>query len=209
MSTVPIYRFTPYAFYAWEAEQPEKHMLFHGEAFAMAGASFNHARIVKNLLLTLTHRLGSGDCEAVANDVMVHAPAGLDTYPDVLVICGPPEYADQKKRVVTNPRVIIEVLSPSTEFFDRGQKYQEYKSIPSFVEYLLVSQERPWIEQFSRQSDNTWNERVVEGIDAEVTCAALGCQLPLAEIFARVEFPPIEDVINRLRLFNAKPPRDD
>jgi Uma2 family endonuclease len=133
----------------------------------------------------------------------------LDTYPDVLVNCGPPEFADDKKRVVTNPRVIIEVLSPSTELFDQGRKFQEYKSIPTLEEYLLVAQDRPWIEQFTRQQDGKWLEQVIEGIDEELAIPALGCEMPLAEIFARVEFPPLEEVIKRLRLFNDKSRREE
>jgi Uma2 family endonuclease len=110
-------------------------------------------------------------------------------YPDVTVVCGPPEYHDKVRDVLTNATVIFEVLSPSTECFDSTHKRQMYQSIPSFREYLLVEQDEPLVEHWQKQTDTIWTVRFATGLDAEVHIESIGCTLKLAEIYERLTFP--------------------
>jgi Uma2 family endonuclease len=114
---------------------------------------------------------------------------GLYSYPDVLVVCGEPEYMDEHKDVILNPSVIIEVLSPATESFDRGEKCERYQTWnQSLTDYILVSQDKPMIEHFTRQMDNSWNQRRYVGLEAEVPITSIQCSLKLADVYERVDF---------------------
>jgi Uma2 family endonuclease len=117
-------------------------------------------------------------------------------YPDASVICGPIDYdaADDARHTATNPKVIIEVLSPSTEGYDRGEKFRRYLKVPSFEEYVLVSQTVPVIETYTRQGDGSWTFRAYEGMDVVARLRTLVVDLPLVDVFAGVEFPPSVDL---------------
>ena len=162
----------------------------NGRIYAMSGASRNHNRITVNLTRRLANQLNGGPCELFVNDMRVKvSPTGLYTYPDVVVVCGEPRFEDQVFDTLLNPMVIIEVLSESTAAYDRGDKFAHYRALESLTDYLLVAQNQPCIEHFSRQADGQWLYGVSDGLSAQVSIAAIGCALPLAEIYERVVFP--------------------
>ena len=141
---------------AMERASPEKHELFGGEVFAMAGANNAHNLIVSNTIIALGTTL-RGKCFVYPSDMRIHVPATrLYTYPDVSVVCGKPEFADEMEDMILNPVVLVEVLSPSTESYDRGKKFESYRSIPSFLDYLLVAQDRVLVEHYRRQPGRGW-----------------------------------------------------
>jgi Uma2 family endonuclease len=116
------------------------------------------------------------------------APNGLYTYPDVMVICGGPQFADDRKDTVVNPVLIVEVLSESTEAYDRGKKFEQYRALPSLREYLLVAQDAPRIEQYTRQPDDRWLLSETSGGDTCIQLASVDCVLPLAGIYDQIEW---------------------
>jgi Uma2 family endonuclease len=126
-----------------------------GEMFAMSGAAMQHGRLQRNLITQLTVSLGGGPCEAFGSDFRMRVSGRMYAYPDVLVVCGKPALADEHQDVVLNPVVIFEVLSPSTETYDRGLKFLHYRSIEFLREYILVNQNQVLVEQYTRQADNT------------------------------------------------------
>jgi Uma2 family endonuclease len=160
-----------------------------GEMFAMSGASMQHGRLQRNLITQLTVSLGVGPSEAFGSDFRVRVSGRMYTYPDVLVVCGEPALADGHQDVLLNPAVIFEVLSPSTEKYDRGLKFLHYRSIESLREYVLVDQNQVLVEQYTRQADNTWTLRDYLSLDAELKLDSLGVSLPLNRIYDRVELP--------------------
>jgi Uma2 family endonuclease len=189
MSTVPSLRISPLEYLARERAADRKSEYFQGQVFAMAGASPNHNRIVRNVLTHLDAQLRGGPCEIFPSDLRLSCPSGLMTYPDCQVICGPLEYKIGTDDTVTNPKVIVEVLSKSTESYDRGQKFAFYREIPTFQEYVLVAWQAPLIERFHRQSDSGWLLTEAKGINAVLNLPVIGCTLVLAEVFRGVEFP--------------------
>jgi Uma2 family endonuclease len=163
----------------------------------MAGATPNHNRVVRNVITQLDSQLRGGNCEVFPSDLRLFCPAGLMTYPDVQVICGPAAYYDDQNDTVTNPRLIVEVLSKSTERYDRGQKFEFYRALPSLAEYVLISYREPRIERFVRQPQG-WLMIESNGMDAAVDLAAISCALRLVEVFRDVEFPPRPPAIVRI-----------
>ena len=131
-------------------------------------------------------------CETYAGDMRVHVPAtGLYTYPDVTVICGEPRFEDSEVDTLLNPTLLIEVLSPSTEGYDRGKKFAQYRTLESFREYVLVSQEEVRVEIFTRQDDGHWLLSEEAGrLEETVPLASIGCELRLADVYERVFEPP-------------------
>ena len=113
------------------------------------------------------------------------------TYPDLLIVCGTPEYAPEDRDTLTNPKVVIEILSESTERYDRTTKFRHFKQLPSVQEYVLVSQDEPLIERYTRQSDGTWAQTDFVGLDVEMKLATVEVSVPLADVFRGVEFPYI------------------
>jgi len=166
---------------------------FHdGQIFAMAGTSMRHSRIVANVLFTLRLRIGDRDCLPLANDLRVAVePTGLYTYPDIVVVCGPPRCLDNQFDTLLNPTLIIEIFSPSTEASDRGGKFAHYRRIESLREYVLVAQDRAQIERHTRQ-DEGWTSDTAVGLDAVLPLLWIGCELTLREIYDRVTFDPPE-----------------
>jgi Uma2 family endonuclease len=184
---------TPEEYLEIERRAERKSEYFQGEMFAMAGASFAHVVIVGNLGRELGNRLKTGPCGVYSSELRLRvAPNGLFTYPDVMVICGGPEFADDRTDTVVNPILIVEVLSESTQAYDRGKKFEQYRTLPSLREYLLVAQDAPRIEQWIRQPDDNWLRADASGRDASIQLASIDCVLPLAEIYDKIEWPPGE-----------------
>lgn len=195
MSSLPIHHITPEEYLERERRAEQKSEYFGGEMFAMSGGTLNHAVIGANLVAQFDRLLGDGPCMAIGSDLRVLVDAtGLYTYPDVVVVCGEPQLLDQQEDVLKNPKVIIEVLSASTEMYDRGKKWEHYQQIASLCEYMLVSQDQPRVELFTRESStDDWRYHSYAGIEAVAVIPTLGCQLPLAGIYRRVRFGTVAD----------------
>lgn len=190
--------FTVQQYLALERTSSERHEYLDGVIFAMAGESLSHGRISINLGAILREQLKGQPCEVLAKDTKVlsgpDAPGrlhnrGLFSYPDLVVFCGEPEPLDDKRDVFLNPKVIIEVLSPTTESFDRAEKCERYQMFnPTLTDYILVAQDKPLIERFSRQADGGWLLHRHHGLDAVVPLPTIECRLPLREVYDRVAF---------------------
>jgi Uma2 family endonuclease len=175
-----------------EREAETRSEYFDGEVFAMAGGTSSHSLIATNLLGELRSGLKATDCVAYNTDLRVKVEAtGLLTYPDVSVVCGERRFLDEQEDTLLNPTVVIEVLSDSTEGYDRGKKFENYRQIPSCCEYLLVSQKEPRIEQFIRQPNGEWTLKEAAGLSAVTELPSLGVVLELREVFAKVQFTPV------------------
>jgi Uma2 family endonuclease len=188
MSTAANTVLTPQQYLELERAAEYKSEYYAGEVFAMAGASFAHVTIVTNLVIELGSRLRNSPCRVCSTDLRLATSAsGLYTYPDVMVICDAPAFIDAHLDTVTNPAVVIEVLSASTKNYDRGQKFESYRAIPSLMEYMTVSQDKIHVEINTRQPDDTWLLRDVRESDP-VKLQSIGVELQLADIYQKVEF---------------------
>jgi Uma2 family endonuclease len=177
---------TPEEYLARERASSEKHAFYRGEVFAMAGASREHNLIVGNIVRLLGNALLDRPCESYPSDMRVRIVAtGLYTYPDATALCQRPVFDDSEADTLMNPEVIFEVLSESTEAYDRGDKFDQYRSIPSFNEYVLVSQDKILVEHFVRQADSSWNLRLLRKGDGLVI-PSLGCVLAVEEMYRKV-----------------------
>jgi Uma2 family endonuclease len=158
---------------------------FHdGRMFAMAGGSLNHSLIAASMVALLHRQMPSG-CRTFTSDLQIKAAAvGLFTYPDCGVYCGDPQFYGNQTDVILNPLLIVEVLSPSTEGYDRGKKFELYRTIDSFREYLIVHQDRRRVEHYSRQDDGSWLLRDHAGAGDSVVIARLNLQIPLTDLYA-------------------------
>lgn len=175
-------------------ESPTKLEYKSGELIDMAGATFNHNSIAMNLGGELRNRLSGGPCRVVGSDQRVRTADDHYCYPDVTVVCGEPKFVsmDVPQMTLTNPTVLIEVLSPSTEATDRSEKLVRYINLPSLNAYLLVAQDKPRIESFIRKADGSWAVGTfAEGIDAVLRIESLKVEIPLESIYANVRFAAI------------------
>jgi Uma2 family endonuclease len=179
---------TPAEYLAFERQQTDvKHEYLNGQITAMSGASREHNLIVGNAFASLHGQLRGRGCEACSNDMRVHIPAtGLYTYPDIVALCGEPVFEGDQFDTLLNPHVIIEVLSSSTEAYDRGAKFAHYRSIESLQAYVLIAQDRPHIELFERGTDGRWVLSEAKGLESRLELEALGCILELSEVYERI-----------------------
>ncbi|HEX8266286.1 MAG TPA: Uma2 family endonuclease [Pyrinomonadaceae bacterium] len=183
-----------------DRSEDERYEYLDGEIYLMAGESDAHGDISTNLIGILYNNLKGTNCRARAKDTKVRSGSlpqkprstkGMFSYPDVVVICGEPQYLDEHRDVILNPSVIFEVLSESTEQFDRGEKFLRYGNWnPTLTDYVLVSQDKPLVEHYIRQTDGGWTLYRYSGLAADFTVETLNCRFKLADIFDRVEFPP-------------------
>lgn len=188
MASQPKGSFSAEEYLELERKAERKSEYLNGEIFAMGGASPRHVLIVTNLVRELSAQLKGQPCSVFSTDLRVRvSPEGLYTYPDVVVLCGPPQYHDSRKDTLTNPTFIVEVLSKSTKDYDRGEKFEQYRRIQSFREYLLVAQDRPHMEHLVWQPDNTWLFSETSSLDDAVLLPAVGCQLKVREVYDKVE----------------------
>jgi Uma2 family endonuclease len=179
---------TPAEYLAAERTSSERHEFFDGEIFAMAGASFEHNKIVGNLVGELRSALRHRQCDVTPSDLRVKVPAtGLYTYPDVTVLCGDPLFEDDARDTLLNPTVLVEVLSESTEGYDRGKKFRNYRSITTFREYVLVAQDAVSVERYTRGEDGVWSLHE-SGAGERLVLASIGCEIAVDEIYLKV-FP--------------------
>ncbi len=200
MSAVPKKLHTAEEYEARERVAEFKSEFYRGEVFpmqgpggpfGMAGAKFNHNQAKENLAREIGNRLSGGPCRTLSSDMRVKIQAtGFQTYPDVLIVCGNREFTDGKKDCLLNPSVILEVLSDSTQGYDRGAKFLNYQKIPSLREYILVEQDEAICERYVRAPDGfTWLRTTVEGLESSLTIATVNVTIPMGDIYAGVEFP--------------------
>ncbi len=183
------YRYTVEEYLSFERGSPSKHEYYAGDIYAMVGATEPHVLIVTNLVVALSTRTRGRGCKVYANDMRLKVtPAGLYTYPDLIALCGQAKLSDDHHDTLENPQVVIEVLSPSTEAYDRGEKLEHYQRIDSLTDYLLVAQDTRRVEHHVRQPDGSWKQTAVSGAGV-VSLPSIGCELPLDEIYERIELP--------------------
>jgi Uma2 family endonuclease len=190
MSAVPKKKLTPAEYLAIERQAEFKSEFYAGEMFAMAGAKYPHNLIKDNLVGELHPQLKHGPCQTLSSDQRVKiTDTGLYTYPDIVVICEPPQFEDEEFDTLLNPRVVIEILSESTETYDRGKKARHYKRIPALQEYVLVAQREPFVERFVRQDDGSWKVLEFSSLDSWLEFTSVPAKVALKEIYRGVAFP--------------------
>jgi Uma2 family endonuclease len=186
----PTRRYTLEEYFELERTSEERFEFWHGEVFCMSGASANHERILRNMLVHLTLKLGGRGCEAFTSNIRIKVPSAPPyRYADLSALCGEAQFEEiGGVDTLTNPTLIVEVLSPSTEAYNRGDKFTHYQSILSFSEYLLVAQHRPHVTRLFRQDDGTWVHTEVNDLNSVLKLSSLDCELPLSEIYLNVSF---------------------
>lgn len=171
-----------------ESLSETKHEYYQGEVFAMAGASRRHNLIVANIVGELRTQLKGKPCRTYPSDMRLKIElTGLYTYRDVMVVCGEEQFADENQRTLLNPDVIVEVLPDSTEAYDRGAKFQNYRRSPSLREYILVSQNARKIEKYTRGEDNRWTLTETDDQHPDMVLESIGCRLELAEVYDKTD----------------------
>lgn len=185
----PQPKLTETEYLAIERQAETKSEFLDGEMFAMSGASFRHNLLVANLLRELGNALRTRSCDVLPPDMRVHVPTtSLYTYPDVTVVCGDAEFVDGQFDTLTNPTVLVEVLSPSTADYDRGKKFENYRTIPSLQEVLLVDQDTVHIVRYRKLEGGSWILTETRDRTAQLQLESIEVSLALAEIYAKVEF---------------------
>jgi Uma2 family endonuclease len=169
-----------------ERAAEERHELIDGEMFAMSGGTREHSLIAANITGELRAALRPKPCEVLSSDLRIRIEAlNRYTYADAIAVCGPPLFLDERRDTLLNPTALFEVLSDSTESYDRGEKFAGYRTLPSLQEYVLVSQKRELVEHFHRQADGSWLLRVC-GAGESVSLPSLACELAVDEIYLKV-----------------------
>ncbi len=185
-------RLTPDEYLEFERQSEFKHEYFDGEIFAMSGGTPQHSLVKANVLGELRSLLKGQSCTAYDSDLRVLVEAtGLYTYPDASVFCDELQFEAGRTDVVVNPTLLVEVLSPSSEAYDRGRKFGHYRQIPSLREYVLVWQEEPRIESFFKNDQGVWTLTEAVGMDSQMALASLGVGLSLREVFDKVVFETV------------------
>jgi Uma2 family endonuclease len=183
-------RMTVEQYFEFQENSEEKHEFDEGEVLAMSGGTPPHAQVAQNFLSAIWMRMRGKPCQPYGSDLRVRAGKSVRyVYPDGVVVCGPLEYdaLDPRRKTILNPLLIAEVLSKSTEGYDRGEKFARYREIESLQEYFLIDQTRPRVEAFLRRESN-WTFTPVNGMDKSVPIASLGIEIPMSEIYERVVF---------------------
>lgn len=172
---------------AFERQAETRHEYSGGEIFAMGGASWRHGLVAGNVFAALHRQLRGKGCFVQASDLRVRIPAtDLFTYPDVVVVCGEPQFDDAELDTLLKPTLILEVLSKSTEDYDRGRKFAHYRTVESLTEYILLAQDRVHVERFTRQARDRWELWETDDVAVSIDLQAIGCRLVLREIYDAV-----------------------
>ena len=179
---------TPGEYLTFERKATTKHEYLNGQIVAMSGASFAHNFITVNIATHLNIQLMDGECRVATSDMRVKvAQAESYFYPDVVVVCGEPRAEDDTFDTLLNPTLIVEVLSPSTAAYDRGEKFEHYQQIAPLKEYILVSQDKNHVEHYCRQGAR-WLQTEFQGLEEVVPLRSIGCELRLQDVYRRVQF---------------------
>ncbi|HEX9959552.1 MAG TPA: Uma2 family endonuclease [Pyrinomonadaceae bacterium] len=186
--TYPVFTIAEYLDYERFAES--RHEFLDGTVYAMAGESPRHSTICFNLYGITHPQLRGKRCRGFSPNMKVATgDKGLFSYPDLAIVCGEPLYHDDKQDVLTNPQVIFEVLSPSTQNYDRGEKFLRYtNTLETLTDYVLISQDAPLVEHFQKQADGNWLKFEVSGLESILKLAAVECDVPLSELYYLVDF---------------------
>ena len=194
MSSLPIQRYTPEQYLEMDRKADSRSEYVGGEILAMAGASREHNRITLNIGASLTEQLRGKPCEPFTSDLRVKGrTTGSYLFPDVVAGCAPLEFEDSSLDILLNPVVIMEVLSPSTEGHDRSWKFAHYRRIASLRDYVMLSQHQPFVEHYTRRSEETWTLVELSRLSDMLRLPSLGCELLLTVIYERIEFPQAVD----------------
>lgn len=166
-----------------------RHEYLAGQIYAMAGGSYNHEVIGGNLFAALHQAVRTSSGIAFGSNMKIRIDAhDLYTYPDAMVLCGKPQFQKNRTDVIVNPRLLVEVLSKSTENYDRGKKFEFYRTLPSFQEYLLIDQQRVHLELFYRVGISQWDLTIIDEIDAELILRSIGATIPVRRLYERVDW---------------------
>ncbi len=191
MGEIAVAKYTYDAYLALEKEENIKYEFHDGMITAMAGGTPAHALLSMNVGSSLNNELRSSNssCNVYSSDLKIRVDATNRTYyPDVSVVCDKPHTSEKDSNAITNPILIVEVLSESTAGFDRGAKFAHYREIPSLKQYVLVSQTEAMVDTFFRVNDNTWEIETLLGLDSDVELKALGITLKMSDIYRQIEF---------------------
>jgi Uma2 family endonuclease len=190
MAANPERRYTLEEYLELDRTSEERLEFWNGEVFCMSGGSLEHERIIRNMLIHLMAKIGTRGCEVFTSNTRIKVPSAPPyRYADLSVICGKVESEEiGGVDALVNPQLLVEVLSPSTEAYDRGDKFSHYKSIPTLREYLLVAQHRPHVTHLFKQDDGQWIHAEANDLEASVHLDSLDCELPLSEIYRDVTF---------------------
>lgn len=186
--------YSPEEYLALEEAADYKSEYINGQIIPVAGGTTNHNRIALNISAALNFAFKQQDCEVFMGDVRLWIPKRrIYTYPDVMIIAGEPEYFNDRTDTITNPKVIVEVLSDSTEGYDREAKFQAYRTIPTFEEYVLIDQTQIYIEQFSKTAFKRWSLREYDAEDQAISLNLVQFQISLADVYNKVKFEKLAD----------------
>jgi Uma2 family endonuclease len=189
MASNPITKVSAEEYLAQDRAAESRSEFLDGEIIAMSGGSARHSRLKVRLVHEVYAVLRGTSCEAFDSDFRVRVSPRMYTYPDLAVVCGEAMFADQREDILLNPTAIFEVLSPSTEYYDRVVKFQHYREVESLQDYVLVAQDQVRVEQYTRGVSNTWTLHDYQHPDDVLQIASIGISLTLAAIYERIEFP--------------------
>jgi Uma2 family endonuclease len=189
MAAIPEHRYTIEEYIELDKNSEERLEYFGGQVVSMSGGSLSHNRITRNLTGALVSRMANRECEVLPSEMRIKVPkAPPYRYADLVIVCGPPVIETvQGLDVLVNPSLIVEILSESTEAYDRGNKFRAYQSIETFNEYLLIAQDRAYVTHYLRQPDGQWLRSDIEGLDRELELSSIGVSIPLSELYFNVE----------------------
>jgi Uma2 family endonuclease len=194
MSAITARRYTVEEYFELERSRDYKSEYFRGEIFAMSGGSEAHSLIASNVIRRVGLQLEERPCRVYTSDMRVKCQTGLYTYPDASIVCGKPELLGSRNDTLLNPLVIFEVLSETTEAYDRGKKFEHYMSIPSLRDYVLIPQDRPIVTRVSRDAEHAlWTVTVASGLESLLELPSAVVSVPLRDIYAKIEFPPADE----------------
>ncbi|MPZ17485.1 MAG: Uma2 family endonuclease [Luteitalea sp.] len=177
---------------AFERQAECRHEYLDGQIYALAGESLEHSAINANVMIRLGVQLEGKPCRVLSPNMKVRtATEGLYAYPDVSLVCGDPRVHDERRDILINPTVIIEILSPSTEAYDRGEKFLRYRQIETLRDYVPIGQSQPLIEHYERQPDESWVYLAVNDLAGTVSIASIECSLRLIDVYDRITFPAV------------------
>jgi Uma2 family endonuclease len=187
----PVKVYTLQEYLAREAQSPQKNEFYNGQIIQMPGSKFKHNEISANMISLVKWAIKPlpQKFRVITSDQKIYIEAeNIAVYPDVLVICEAPQYWNQREDLITNPLLIVEVLSRSTRKYDRGDKFMLYQLLPSFKEYVLIEQNKPCVESWFQQSDKTWNKLIVNGLESTIPLRTLGISIALEDIYENIVF---------------------
>lgn len=187
MSAEPQRKWTFEEYLSYDRDSEIRHEYFDGEIFAMSGASRKHNLIGSNVNAALHPQVRARGCEIYANDMRVRIPAtDYGTFPDLVVVCGEPRFEDEKEDTLTNPTLLVEILSPSTEDYDHGKKFAHYRTLTSLRTYVMIAQDEVRVEVYERQAENRWVLSELRGRSEVLDLPAIQAKLALTDVYAGV-----------------------